>query len=149
MEQWLIQALKTTDSYPPSLVNHITENGEQVSVVFIFGIGNVLHQDYIALQTERFRIEKEQQNKCTQPYWKEKDDNNYVWDPNLENTDSNVVEEDLNTISDEELGELLDGIDFTKNTSEKNSKSNPTLSDFSKGRDRVGGRFVKIQSSNS
>lgn len=116
-------------------------------VCFYFGIGNIPYNDYIALQTERMYIEKQQQIQSMQPYW-EVMDNNYGWNSEVENNHNNVVKEDVNTMSDQELGELLDGIDFTQNTSKKNSKSNPKLSDFSKRRYRVGGRFVKIQSSN-
>ena len=35
MEQLIFQALKKMDSYPPSLVKHITEEGHEVWCVFI------------------------------------------------------------------------------------------------------------------
>jgi hypothetical protein len=154
MEQWLFDALKKMDSYPPSLVKHITEQGHEVWCVFIFGIGNVLHNDYIALQTDRFRIEKEQQNQCTQPYLVQKDANNYVWDFSENNIDNQysvtssldnnmtVFFKDSNNISDEELGELLVGMDWNTEI-KKPHKVNPLLSEFSKTRARIQGRFVK------
>ena len=90
------------------------------------------------LQRILANIQSEQYNQCTQPYSEEKYDN-YSWDPNVENTDSNVAEKP-DTISDEELGELLDGMDWEN--SKKPRKTNSELSKFSKTRLRFKGRFI-------